>query len=175
MKWPLPEYIECENFTYVCDESYTEIIQINRLWSINKNQVIAFLEKHNNCGTKGKTMKRFTIKTTATQERNIANNTVLDMYESIIVDDPKVEFVLFSDVEPELQRLRERDPFYHIELLKHEIKCLKSGCCPECSQKIAGYRSPTGSFSPEAWATMQENGIDPATGHKQSCKSKGKA
>lgn len=48
----------------------------------------------------------------------------------------------------------------------------KFGLCPYCNQQIKGYKPPIGSFAPEAYETLRENGIDPSTGHKQNCKHK---
>jgi len=44
-----------------------------------------------------------------------------------------------------------------------------TGLCPECGQHVKGYKSPSGSFAPEAYATMREMGLDPSTGHKANC------
>lgn len=44
------------------------------------------------------------------------------------------------------------------------------GACPECGQKVRDWKAPTGAFAPEAWATLREKGIDPATGHKSTCR-----
>lgn len=54
-----------------------------------------------------------------------------------------------------------------------EVSLEAKGRCPECDQKVKNWHAPVGWFAPEAWATIRESGIDPATGHKLSC-SKGK-
>lgn len=53
---------------------------------------------------------------------------------------------------------------------KHDVT--KFGLCPYCNEQIKDYKHPMGSFAPEAYATLREHGIDPSTGHKQSCKHK---
>lgn len=50
-----------------------------------------------------------------------------------------------------------------------ELGSVKSGDCSECGQHTRDWKSPAGSFAPEAWETLREHGIDPATGHKFSC------
>lgn len=46
------------------------------------------------------------------------------------------------------------------------------GCCPYCEREVCCWKSPSGSFAPEVWATLREHGIDPATGHKENCPHK---
>lgn len=48
----------------------------------------------------------------------------------------------------------------------------KFGCCPECDRYILNWKPMFGGLAPEWWATMRERGIDPATGHSQSCSNK---
>ena len=50
-----------------------------------------------------------------------------------------------------------------------EVRFIAEGKCPECHQHGKDYHAPSGSFAPEAWATMREIGIDPSTGHKATC------
>jgi hypothetical protein len=45
--------------------------------------------------------------------------------------------------------------------------------CPDCRQRVGGWKSVFGALAPEWWATMRERGIDPATGHKKSCRRRG--
>ncbi len=52
-----------------------------------------------------------------------------------------------------------------IEELEHKV----NGVCPECLQYIKNWKAPVGSFAPEAWATLRENGIDPSSGHGLRC------
>jgi hypothetical protein len=62
-----------------------------------------------------------------------------------------------------------------IEELKQKIFELElkvDGKCPDCKNNIKGWKPASGSFAPEWWQTMRENGIDPATGHSMFCKNK---
>ena len=59
-----------------------------------------------------------------------------------------------------------------VKELKKTIADLSQGKCPYCKAFIRGYKAPIGSFAPEAWATLRENGIDPATGHLKNCSHK---
>jgi len=43
------------------------------------------------------------------------------------------------------------------------------GKCPYCKRGVKGWKPMLGSFAPEWWATMDENGIDAATGHRKDC------
>lgn len=45
-----------------------------------------------------------------------------------------------------------------------------SGRCLGCSRQVRDWKAPNGSFAPEEWATLEENGIDPTTGHRKDCK-----
>ncbi len=54
------------------------------------------------------------------------------------------------------------------------LEALARGECPECEQKAQGWKPVFGSFAPEWWATMRENGVNPATGHKLNCPSERK-
>lgn len=58
------------------------------------------------------------------------------------------------------------------ELTQHQRDLMTMGLCPFCEQRIRRWKVPLGSFAPEAWATLREHGIDPSTGHKQSCPHK---
>lgn len=42
--------------------------------------------------------------------------------------------------------------------------------CPDCRQRVGDWKPVFGALAPEWWATMRERGIDPATGHKKSCR-----
>jgi Zn finger protein HypA/HybF involved in hydrogenase expression len=50
-----------------------------------------------------------------------------------------------------------------------KVSLESKGKCAECNQKVRGWSAPSGYFAPEAWATLREGGIDPATGHRQTC------
>ena len=56
-----------------------------------------------------------------------------------------------------------------LELENSEQASLLRGECPECGRQIRGWRAPTGSFAPEAWETLREEGIHPPSGHKTNC------
>ncbi len=56
------------------------------------------------------------------------------------------------------------------ELTNHQRDLLTMGLCPFCEAPIRSYRSPEGSFAPEAWATLREHNINPSTGHKADCR-----
>lgn len=59
--------------------------------------------------------------------------------------------------------------------LKEKIKeqnRLLLGSCPECGNRIKGWKPMFGSFAPEWWATCREQGVDPATGHSLKCSNK---
>lgn len=53
-----------------------------------------------------------------------------------------------------------------------ELELRVEGKCPECKRMVKGWEPVFGFFAPEWWETMRENGIDPATGHRQNCKTK---
>ena len=55
------------------------------------------------------------------------------------------------------------------ELSQHQRDIMAMGKCPFCERTIRGFKSPEGSFAPEAWATLREHGVDPSTGHKKDC------
>ncbi len=57
-------------------------------------------------------------------------------------------------------------PFYKS---KPDEKVVKFGCCPHCGRYIHNWKPMFGGLAPEWWATMRERGIDPATGHSQTC------
>jgi hypothetical protein len=62
-----------------------------------------------------------------------------------------------------------------IERLEHDLKNVSydaKGLCPECGRPVKDWKPPFGSFAPEAWATYREMGIDPTTGHKETCSRK---
>jgi len=70
---------------------------------------------------------------------------------------------------------RERFEFMMSKTPVHESKKVKEtkfGCCPECDRYILNWKPMFGGLAPEWWATMRERGIDPATGHSQSCSNK---
>jgi hypothetical protein len=50
-----------------------------------------------------------------------------------------------------------------------KLEAQARGECPDCGRKVKGWKPMFGSFAPEWWATMRENEIDPATGHRIGC------
>ena len=54
-------------------------------------------------------------------------------------------------------------------LSQPEANLVAAGYCPKCERKVRDFKPVFGSFAPEWWATMRENGLDPGTGHKQGC------
>jgi hypothetical protein len=51
-----------------------------------------------------------------------------------------------------------------------EMKVVRPGHCPDCGNKVDGWKPMFGGLAPEWWATMRERGVDPATGHKINCR-----
>lgn len=49
-------------------------------------------------------------------------------------------------------------------------EAILSGRCLSCGELVRDYKAPVGSFAPEAWASLQEAGIDPHTGHRAACR-----
>jgi hypothetical protein len=59
------------------------------------------------------------------------------------------------------------------ELTQKQRDACALGLCPFCGASIRNYEPPAaGFFAPEAYATLEERGIDPATGHRSTCKRK---
>ena len=88
---------------------------------------------------------------------------------SVMIENHSGEYVLWSDVEKMKAELEAQIPEKRIERLERMLGLLSEGKCPECQQKTIDFKSPTGSFAPEAFATLREQGIDPTTGHKFGC------
>jgi hypothetical protein len=80
--------------------------------------------------------------------------------------------VLWEDVQEVIKGLEDRIPEVRIARLEKALGLVSEGRCPECGQKTAGWRCPSGSFAPEMVATLREEGIDIGTGHKVSCSRK---
>jgi hypothetical protein len=53
-----------------------------------------------------------------------------------------------------------------------KLELIAEGKCPDCKKHIKDWKIPFGSFAPEIWASLRENGIDPVTGHSLTCKNK---
>jgi hypothetical protein len=57
-------------------------------------------------------------------------------------------------------------------LTESQRDLLAMGLCPYCENPIRGWKPVCGFTAPEWYATMREIGVDPFTGHKQSCPCK---
>ncbi len=79
------------------------------------------------------------------------------------------EWVLWEEVEARMRELEDRIPEVRIHRLEKALGLVSQGRCPECGEKTAGWKCPSGSFAPEMWETLREQGIDSGTGHKESC------
>jgi hypothetical protein len=89
--------------------------------------------------------------------------------DSTMAESESGEWVRWSDVEKLREYLEGQIPEKRIEKLERMIGLVHEGKCPECLQKTRGYKSPSGSFAPEAYATLREMGVDPTTGHRFGC------
>ena len=58
------------------------------------------------------------------------------------------------------------------ELTQHQRDLMTMGLCPFCERQIKCWKSPSGSFAPEAWETLNERGIDGGSGHRKDCPHK---
>lgn len=93
-----------------------------------------------------------------------------EMFHSMQVGATIAHLRLDHNVTEQLAALQER-----VEELANqnaEQASLLAGECPECKRQIRQWKPPLGSFAPEAWATLRENGIDPANGHMERCSRK---
>lgn len=54
--------------------------------------------------------------------------------------------------------------------IEKQLTLLSEGRCLDCGMPTKDWEPMFGSFAPEWWASMRERGIDPATGHKFTCK-----
>lgn len=52
---------------------------------------------------------------------------------------------------------------------KPEPPPFQNDYCFNCGRRVGGWKPMFGALAPEWWATMREQGIDPATGHFLSC------
>lgn len=82
------------------------------------------------------------------------------------------QWVDFGQVIALIESLEARIPELRMAKIEKAIGLVQEGRCIECGQKTQGYEFPTGSFAPEAWATLREAGIDPGSGHLQTCSKK---
>lgn len=58
------------------------------------------------------------------------------------------------------------------ELTQHQRDLMAMGLCPFCERSIKNWKAVTGFCAPEWWATMDEHGVDGASGHLKSCTHK---
>lgn len=114
-------------------------------------------------------MKRYNIKTTVTEREDFFARQIDRQLTSVIEESPRGEWVRWDDVEELRKYLEDQIPEKRIAKLERALGLVSSGKCPECEQVVRDYEAPLGSFAPEAWGTLRENGIDPKTGHKSEC------
>lgn len=88
----------------------------------------------------------------------------------VVEQDPNGQWVPWEDVQALREYLEARIPELRIAKLEKALGLVSHGRCPECGQPVRDYVAPVGSFAPEAFATLREQGIDPATGHKVGCR-----
>jgi hypothetical protein len=81
-------------------------------------------------------------------------------YEEFMRAMPWEQETTFARIQDENAKLR--------AALEAEVR----GECPECGRKVKDWKPMFGAFAPEWWATMREQGIDPATGHRAICSRK---
>lgn len=114
-------------------------------------------------------MKRFTLQTRA----ELDACTRMQKFYSAMQPNAEGEWVRYEDHVSELGVLRAeleaQIPEKRIAKLEAALGLVQEGRCVECRELVRGYNAPSGSFAPEAWATLREHGIDPATGHKDGC------
>lgn len=79
------------------------------------------------------------------------------------------EWVLWEEVEARLRELEDRIPEVRIARLEKALGLVSQGRCPECGEKTAGWKGPSGYFGPEMAQSLRETGIDIGTGHKVNC------
>ncbi len=118
-------------------------------------------------------MQRYHVDTKVTVTRHPIDRNVRFNADSVIKESPTGEFVKWSDAEEMRLRLVAQIPELRIAKLEHALGLVAAGKCPECGQHVQGYKSPEGTFAPEAFATLRERSIDPCTGHKYGCSRAG--
>jgi hypothetical protein len=52
---------------------------------------------------------------------------------------------------------------------RRDLLLVLEGRCPYCEERVAGRRSVSKMLSPEAYTTLESNGINPETMHKRDC------
>lgn len=114
-------------------------------------------------------MKRYSIKTEVQFQEDVLTLRRNTRLISVVEESETGLWVKWDDVEELRSYLENQIPEKRIERLEKALGLVSQGRCPECKQKTQGYEVPHGSFAPEAWETLQENGIDPTTGHRCGC------
>ena len=114
-------------------------------------------------------MKRYNIKSEVTCREDMFRVSREWQAMSVTEESPTGLWVRWEDVEELRAHLEAQIPEKRIERLEKALGLVSEGRCPECQQKTLGYQAPLGSFAPEAFETLRENGIDPANGHRCRC------
>ena len=88
-------------------------------------------------------------------------------------EDPEGYWVSWHDhkkiLDETVAMLESQIPERRIAKLEEAILKVADGRCPECGQHTKDWKPLFGSFAPEWFATMKEQGINPGTGHKVRC------
>lgn len=109
---------------------------------------------------------RYTCNTTVTVTRDPMRMSDAVKGISVMEKAMEGEWVSWFDFEKMRKELEARIPELQI---KRAYSLLLNGQCPECEQRVIGYSAPSGSFAPEAYATMREQGINTQNGHRNGC------
>ena len=114
-------------------------------------------------------MKRYSLTTSVSIWRD--NGTLSDRVESIahMNESGNGQWVRAEEAQKVIDDLEVQIPEKRILKLERALGLVSEGRCPECERMVRDWKAPTGSFAPEAWATLKENGIDAHTGHKFTC------
>lgn len=117
-------------------------------------------------------MKRYTLKTKEERIEFDMGHKMEIRRTHAIEPSETGELVFWSDVQEVIKGLEQRIPEIRIARLEAALGLVAKGCCPECGEKVQGWKVPSGSFAPEMWATLKEMNIDTGTGHKLICSRK---
>lgn len=114
-------------------------------------------------------MKRYTLKTKEERiEFDMGHK--MEIRRTYAIEPSETgELVLWSEVQEVIKGLENRIPEIRIERLQKQLALAVKGCCPECGEKVQGWKGPSGFFGPEMAASITESGRDTSTGHKLSC------
>jgi len=116
-------------------------------------------------------MKRYILNSTVTEQINRFRDTTARRIDSRMTENQEGQWVRWSDVESTIKALEDRIPELRIARLEKALGLVSEGRCPECGERTRDFKAPLGLFAPEAFATLRELGIDPTTGHRQTCKT----